>query len=953
METEVRRHLQRAGHRTGDAALVTALADAAAATGLPARDLADRYDAYLLNRCVCSLVCDCWRARLIDVVRIQTGSFSKTQALSSLLPAPFNPTPKTSPLTTTPNPQHSGLEGGKMSATVVDAFVAGLQREAARGAIGAPSAAAAAAAQPPNPATTSPAALPASKWATRSWEELPDNFAGAAPANKDQQWPRAPSSSQQPQLLPGSPLAAGGVPASPQRLVAAAMTPGGPALAAAMASPAPQTAFKQRTNAGQVVSGLNVGGGGSGNNDSTGGLPELAAAAAASRQRYQRMLRESKQQQQQADDAQDVEERTAAASAVVLSAPPAPSSASSSSSAAAAAAAPNTTSSLLLPARGHRYMMERIEDKVAAVDGRINAFERALRAALRSAGHAELAGAELAAVGAPYVDDGEDEQGGGLFVGRVVSDAAGAGMPGVAPAAAPPPLNAASLLLEGGVASSDGARARLVLTPAATAGPAAVRLFPGQVVGVRGFSPEGHTIFARQVYTHVPPVPRRRGMAAGGAAGAGDAAAGAEVGAAATTAAAAEGQEAAAPMDLDAMVAAAGPGVPLDGEEKKDGADEAAAKQQQEAAATAAAAAQAERRAAAKRALRTLPPSLSIVAAAGPLTCSDDLTYDPLTALLEALRPNPPDLLLLLGPFVDAEHPRVADGLCPCPLDALLSDGVAARLASWRASLPQPHRTALRVALVPSVRDAPAHPTFPQPPLDLPGAVALPPAAGAGGGGAAAARPGGQQRGAAAAAAASPDAPLALQNPCTFVVSPAADARSSSNGNNNAGGLLIAATSQDVLRHLAGSELALGGAAGGGGVDRLTALASHLLGQRHLYPLFPAHASACLDTSGDALLRLRARPDLLLLPSDLAPFARRVPPVGPGGGGGVVVRQAAGEGDDDVLCVNPGRLAKGAGGGTYARIVVVGGAGTSEEQQQRAAAALPLADRARVEIVRV
>jgi hypothetical protein len=50
METEVRRHLQRAGHRVGDGSLVTALADAAAAAGLPARDLADRYDAYLLNR---------------------------------------------------------------------------------------------------------------------------------------------------------------------------------------------------------------------------------------------------------------------------------------------------------------------------------------------------------------------------------------------------------------------------------------------------------------------------------------------------------------------------------------------------------------------------------------------------------------------------------------------------------------------------------------------------------------------------------------------------------------------------------------------------------------------------------------------------------------------------------------------------------------------------------------
>jgi hypothetical protein len=860
-----------------------------------------------------------------------------------------------------------------MSAGIVDAFVAQLQREAARsGAVGGGGAALTTTPPPPGPAT-SPAALPASKWAARSWEELPDNFAGAALATKDQQWPRAPSSSQQQPAggggaPPGSPLAARGggapPPCSPHQLVAAAMTPGGPALAAAAmaASPQPQTAFKQRTNAGQVVSGLNAGGGGGkgkgkgGGGDAAeeddGGLPELAAAAAASRQRYQRMLRESKQQQQkQQGDAQegDIEERTAAASAVVLSAPP--SSASSSSSDALLLA--SSSVSLLLPARGHRYMMERIEDKVAAVDGRITAFERALRAALRTAGRAELAGAELAAVGAPYLDDGEAD-GGGLFVGRVVSDAAGAAAGGQA-AAAPPPLNATSLLLEGGVASSDGARARLVLTPAATSGPAAVRLFPGQVVGVRGFSPEGHTIFARQVYTHVPPPPprRRAGAAGGGAAGAG-AAVGEAGGAAAAAAAAGEettAAAAAAPMDLDAMVAAAGPGG-VGGEQKEQEQQQAAAKQQQQEAAAAAAAAaeqQQQRRAAAKQALRTLPPSLSIVAAAGPFTCSDDLAYDPLTALLESLRPSPPDLLLLLGPFVDAEHPRVADGLCPCPLDALLSQGVAARLASWRASLPQPHRTAMRVALVPSVRDAPAHPTFPQPPLDLPGAAPLPAA-----GGGASARP-----------RALPDAPLALQNPCAFVVSPppAADADGSSTGANQQQqqqGLLIAATSQDVLRHLAGSELALGGGAGAGGagaVDRLTALASHLLGQRHLYPLFPAHASACLDTSGDALLRLRARPDLLLLPSDLAPFARRVPPVGPSGGGGVAAAAAASsvEGDDDVLCVNPGRLAKGAGGGTYARIVVVGvgGAGASSDEQQQAAAALPLADRARVEIVRV
>jgi DNA polymerase alpha subunit B len=863
--------------------------------------------------------------------------------------APHSPTPTT---TTTNN---SGIEGGKMSATVVDAFVAQLQRDAARGAVGAPVGgggasglfgAGGAGAGTSHASPAAAAAVPASKWAARSWEELPDNFAGSAPSNKDQQWPRPPSSSQQQQQQPASPLAAAGP--SPG-LVAAAMTPGGPSTAArgggdgSTPSPLPQTAFKQRANAGQVVSALNA--------EGDEGLPELGAAAAASRRRYQRLLRERKaaRQQKQGDEQQQqdegAEEHTAAAAtAVVLSAPNGDAQASSSS--------------FLLASRGHRYMMERVEDKVAALDARISAFERALRAALRSTGgRADLAGSELAAVGAPYIDDG-DAEGGGLFVGRVVSEAAAAGGAGssAAATAAPPPLNAASLLLEGGVASSDGGRARLVLTPAATAN-APVRLFPGQVVGVRGFSPAGHTIFARQVYTHVPVV---GGGGCGGGGGGGKAATGPA--AAKEEAEAEAAAAAAAPMDLDAIVAAAG-----GGDESKEQEDE---QQQQAKAATAAKeeeeAEQRRRLAAAKKALDSSPPALSIVAAAGPFTCSDDLSYDPLTALLEALRPNPPDLLLLLGPFVDAEHPRVSDGLCPCPLDALLSEGVAGRLASWRASLPQPHRSAMRVALVPSVRDAPAHPTFPQPPLELPGAVGLV-AAGAGRGSApsssSSARQQQQQQQQQQQA---PDALVALQNPCTFVVTPSGEAAASSSSGNSApsssssSSVVVAATSQDVLRHLAGSELAVGS----GSVDRLSALASHLLGQRHIYPLFPAHASACLDTSRDALLRLppggggnggasrphHRQPDLLLLPSDLAPFARRVPPTGPGGCGGV--RPGAPPPQDDVLCVNPGRLAKGAGGGTYARIVVVGGGGGGGAGAADASS-LPLADRARVEIVRV
>lgn len=310
--------------------------------------------------------------------------------------------------------------------------------------------------------------------------------------------------------------------------------------------------------------------------------------------------------------------------------------------------------------------------------------------------------------------------------------------------------SAASLLLEGDASASGGARAALdiSLVPAA-------RLFPGQVVAVRGFNPTGGRLVARQIVTHIPP-PR--------------AAAGALPGA----------------MDVDG---AGGPGA-------------------------------------------------VVAVAAGPFTTADDPAgYAPLDALLAALaaRRAPPAMLVLLGPFVDAEQPAVASGAVEATFQSLFSQQVGARAAyccdracllvvrllarvsgtgvaslTVRPALPRPrpptpiktrtahpiHPTATQVlaklaawqdrlpapcqvVLVPSVRDAHALPTLPQPPLPVPGHL---------------------------------DAVSSLQNPALF----------------DAGGAMtVGACSHDALRHLAGAELQRGPQA-----DRMAALASHLLGQR-------------------------------------------------------------------------------------------------------------------------
>jgi DNA polymerase alpha subunit B len=152
------------------------------------------------------------------------------------------------------------------------------------------------------------------------------------------------------------------------------------------------------------------------------------------------------------------------------------------------------------------------------------------------------------------------------------------------------------------------------------------------------------------------------------------------------------------------------------------------------------------------------------------------------------------------------------------------------------------------------------------------------------------------------------------------------------------------------------------------------------------FPVYPAPLGTCLDlTTASSALELALTPHILLLPSDLGAFAKVVTvpnqlmmstansssnqqgtglgpgavgaspaPAAPHGGGasgganGVSAAGAAGTQQQtlppqppSVVCINPGRLARGTGGGTYALVSVVPGEGAS------------IAGRCRVEIRRV
>mmetsp|Transcript_4249 Transcript_4249/g.9247 ORF Transcript_4249/g.9247 Transcript_4249/m.9247 type:complete len:633 (+) Transcript_4249:69-1967(+) len=436
---------------------------------------------------------------------------------------------------------------------------------------------------------------------------------------------------------------------------------------------------------------------------------------------------------------------------------------------------------LVLPGGRHVHMVNGIDARVSAIDERIMDFAAALKAALPLEA-SEVEVHSVAAVSQEPV----------WVAGRIVSEAEG-GMS----------LNEQSVLLEGSIEASSGARVRLDLS-----GLPHFRLFPGQVVCVKGVNPTGDTLVAQQLCTHLP-------------------------------------AQRLAPAAAAAAAAACAPAA-----------------------------------------------SLSMVVAAGPYTTSEDVSYEPLTELLKYCSDKQADVLVLLGPFVDVEHPAVKDGRVDRTFEQLYKDEILRRVSQWQATSPQAQ--SCRVALLPAVRDAHAVPAFPQPPLEVPASAA--------------------------------ERISSLQNPCTFT----------------ARGLMVSASSQDFLKHVSSTELSRGPCP-----DRLGALSAHVLGQRSFYPLMPAPLGACVDLSHSAQLRLPCTPDVLVIASDLQPFAKVVP-VQPQSQAAIPPR-AGGAESEVALVINPGRLTKAAAGGTFAHLLLA----PAPAAEAEGAASTAVHQRCRVEIRRI
>jgi len=407
------------------------------------------------------------------------------------------------------------------------------------------------------------------------------------------------------------------------------------------------------------------------------------------------------------------------------------------------------------------------------------------------------------------------------------------------------------LLLEGSIGRSDGTSVRLNLQRCPL-----FSLFPGQVIGVRGSNPSGLAFQAREII-HAPPVslpPQHQDQ---------------------TTATATATATATTTLSSSSSPQA-GVVAPASAVDQF-----------------------------------TCPADLSctVLVASGPFTEPNNVEYKKLHAVLDKCRHLKPDMVILVGPFVDLHHQDVGSGGMVDSFEHVFKTKVLQPLSDFCTD-PTNRDVVIRMMYTP--RDATADPIIPQPrPHDdlfedvnchlnvktmaNPATIAL------GGEGRTLGATSGGGGGGGGGVAGALDRSL-LDDADEEM------AKSTGHGTGGGGGgptgLVVSAVGYDVIKHLASLEINRG--LGGG--DRIARLAGHLVAQRCFYPIFPApldsvgadkdhDASVMVEHDSFLDLRMAVVPHILIAPSVFPPSAKPIEMPGPLNG--------------QVLYVNPGSASRG------------------------------------------
>ncbi|XP_043273450.1 DNA polymerase alpha subunit B isoform X2 [Venturia canescens] len=206
-----------------------------------------------------------------------------------------------------------------------------------------------------------------------------------------------------------------------------------------------------------------------------------------------------------------------------------------------------------------------------------------------------------------------------------------------------------------------------------------------------------------------------------------------------------------------------------------------------------------------------------LVVASGPFTDSDSLDYEPLFELMRQVAEMEPHVLVLIGPFVPANHNDIQNSNVLDTFEELFEEVIEKIMKYVKGK-------STRVVLIPSYRDAHHDPVYPTPEYDIPKSLRT--------------------------------ANLHLMpDPCMLDIE----------------GLTIGVTSVDVIRHIGSEEISLNMP----GMDRLGRLANHVLAQGCFYPLYPPSNEINVDTTlWEQYAFMYRQPHILVLPSDMRHFCK-------------------------------------------------------------------------------
>ncbi|XP_040826879.1 DNA polymerase alpha subunit B [Ochotona curzoniae] len=210
-----------------------------------------------------------------------------------------------------------------------------------------------------------------------------------------------------------------------------------------------------------------------------------------------------------------------------------------------------------------------------------------------------------------------------------------------------------------------------------------------------------------------------------------------------------------------------------------------------------------------------------VLAACGPYTTSDSITYEPLLDLISVINRDRPDVCILLGPFLDAKHEQVENCLLTSPFEDVFKQCLRTIIEGTRSS-------GSHLVFVPSLRDVHHEPVYPQPPFSY--------------------------------SELSQEDKKRVQfvsEPCSLSVN----------------GVIFGLTSTDLLFHMGAEEIS----SSSGTSDRFSRILKHILTQRSYYPLYPPQEDTAIDYENFyTYAQLPVTPDVFIVPSELRYFVKDV-----------------------------------------------------------------------------